>query len=80
MTRMAHYKSNGYLWEEGEVPKCDYCGRTPEQDTLWETPHSGVILCTATSCLQAYTDDNIYQEQIELIEDDDDGEDEGDSD
>lgn len=64
---MGHYASNGYLFDEGEIPQCDFCGRNAEEVTIFETPHSGILLCEKIECLQSYARDNIYQEQVEYF-------------
>tara|TARA_Y100000310_G_C20625486_1_gene785639 strand:- start:1137 stop:1340 length:204 start_codon:yes stop_codon:yes gene_type:complete len=49
-----HYESDGYTWEQGEVPECDYCGKTPEKTTLYETATNGIYVCDEGGCAVEY--------------------------
>lgn len=62
--KMGHYESSGMSWEEGEIPKCEYCGN----EAVWETGTSGVVICDKDKCLCNYVRDN--SDEIEYVEDD----------
>lgn len=59
---MGHYESSGYMWEEGEVPTCYYCGG----EATRSTPTNGVHLCDSMDCADQYLMDNC--DPIEWVE------------
>jgi len=62
-----HYEASGYIWDEGEVPECEYCGK---QATM-TTPTSGVHLCDESECACTYVSDNA--DPIEFVEPEEEG-------
>lgn len=42
---MSHYESDGAICDDGEIPKCSYCGAT-----IFDTCISGIYCCEDNDC------------------------------
>ncbi len=60
------FKSNGMLWDDGDIPKCDYCTKDFDNvESLCETPFSGGLVCEDQECRDALLEDILDNEVIE---------------
>ena len=61
MSKERKFKSSGMLWDDGDMPSCDYCNRNfDEVRTLHETPFSGGLVCEAEICRTDMLDSLLY--------------------
>ena len=62
------YHTSGYIYDGGEIPECDYCGKNEEETSVSPTAHSGVMCCNDQSCMNDYMNDNILCDTFEVVE------------
>jgi len=63
------FQSDGMLWNDGDIPSCDYCGRDFDKvSTLHETPFSGGLVCEDEICRADMLDDLLYKNVDEITE------------
>jgi hypothetical protein len=57
------FKSSGMLWNDGDIPECDYCTKDFDNvEVLLETPISGGLVCEDQECRDALLQDILYNE------------------
>lgn len=57
------FKSSGMLWNDGDIPKCDYCTKDFDNvESLFETPISGGVVCEDQECRDALLKDILCNE------------------
>lgn len=63
------YKSDGYIYEN-EIPCCEYCGKSADLQgvVIFETPHSGILICDSTSCALQYMCQEIKTNEFEKVD------------
>jgi len=66
-SKMGHYESDGCSWDEGEIPKCSYCGTSAKDNEIYETVISGVYCCLDKDCQMKLANECIVCE-IEYVE------------
>lgn len=65
---MPHYESDGAIWEEGEIPKCSFCGTGADETTLFDTSVHDTYCCEEEDC-RAQLGYMVFRGEIELKED-----------
>ena len=62
---MRKFESDGMLWDDGDIPQCDFCSSTiDEVETLHETPFSGELCCDKQECRETLIE-NVLNNQVE---------------
>tara|TARA_R110002020_G_scaffold394112_1_gene604196 strand:+ start:396 stop:716 length:321 start_codon:yes stop_codon:yes gene_type:complete len=56
------YHGPGYIYDNGEIPSCDYCGKDETETSCYPTAHSGVMCCQDQECMNGYMNDNVLCE------------------
>ena len=59
------YNGGGYLYDDGDVPNCEYCGTGAEDSSIYATAHSGILICDKQSCISEYAMNNILCDRLE---------------
>ncbi len=60
---MRTFESNGMMWDDGDIPQCDYCNKSiDEVSSLHETPHSGELCCDNEDCRASLIHNILYHE------------------
>ena len=59
------YNGGGYLYDDGDVPNCEYCGTSAEDTSIFATAHSGILICDEQSCISEYAMNNILCDRLE---------------
>ena len=62
------YHTSGYIYDDGEIPECDYCGKNEEETSISPTAHSGVMCCSNQECMNDYMNNNILCDSFEVVE------------
>lgn len=60
------WSSNGNIWNDGDVPSCNYCNKDiDEVYSLHETPYSGELCCDNKECRETLLDNILCEEVTE---------------
>jgi C4-type Zn-finger protein len=63
MSNIRTFKSSGMIWDDGEIPSCDYCEKDFDNvGTLHETPFSGELVCEQQECRTSMLDSLLYED------------------
>ena len=64
------WNGGGYLYNDGDVPECEYCGENAHKKAIYSTAHSGVLICKSESCILDYAMNNIMTDELihEVVE------------
>ena len=47
---MREFRSSGHLWDDGEIPECNFCGKDFDNvKNLYETPYNE-LCCDSKEC------------------------------
>ena len=64
---MRKFKSDGMIWDDGDIPHCSYCDKSIDDVyTLHETPYSGELVCDDIVCRNDLLDNMLYKEVEEV--------------
>jgi hypothetical protein len=58
------WNGGGYLYDDGDVPQCDYCGENAKEKAIYSTAHSGILICDSESCILDYAMNNIMTDEL----------------
>ena len=53
------YHGQGYIYDDGDVPTCNFCGASADEDTIHSGDYSGEHICEGSSCAIEYMNQNI---------------------
>ena len=60
------FSSNGMIWNDGDIPKCNYCSKDiDEVYSLHETPYSGELCCDDDDCRETLLETILSEEVTE---------------
>jgi hypothetical protein len=62
------YHAKGYIYDDGDIPTCDFCGIGADTDIVHSGDYSGQHICEGDECMREYMSQNIWIEPFELIE------------
>tara|TARA_Y100000310_G_scaffold261793_1_gene271275 strand:+ start:342 stop:665 length:324 start_codon:yes stop_codon:yes gene_type:complete len=62
------YHGSGYIYDDGDVPTCSFCGTTAETDIIHSGDYSGEHICEGEECTQSYMSQNIWINPFEVKE------------
>ena len=62
------YHGHGYIYDDGDVPECSFCGATAEETTIHSGDYSGEHICESEGCCVEYMNQNILVNPFERIE------------
>jgi len=58
------WNGGGYLYNDGDVPECNYCCENAHKKAIYSTAHSGVTICESESCILDYAMNNIMTDEL----------------
>ena len=58
------WEGGGYLYDDGEVPKCTYCEKNGTETGIFASAYSGVLVCSDKECLLTYAEEYIRTEEL----------------
>ena len=58
MKRNLEWRSSGYIYDNGDIPQCSYCTRDGITADIYETAHSGILICDNKECALEYVGQN----------------------
>jgi|TARA_Y100000034_G_C6627133_1_gene273618 hypothetical protein len=59
------WQSSGYLYDDGDIPKCSYCTKDGLASLIFETAHSGILICDNDHCALSYVTSEIMCNELE---------------
>ena len=62
------YHGKGYIYDDGEIPECYFCGLTAENAIIHSGDYSGQHICEDKECMYQYMSQNIWVNPFELKE------------
>jgi hypothetical protein len=58
------WDGGGYLYDDGDVPECNFCNEDANYTAIYSTAHSGVLVCADEKCLLEYCEHNIKTDEL----------------
>jgi len=58
------WEGGGYLYNDGDVPECEYCGENAHSKAIFSSAHSGVLICESNGCVMDYAMNNIMTDEL----------------
>ena len=62
------YHGSGYIYDDGDVPTCGFCGTTADTEIIHSGDYSGEHICEGVECMQSYMSQNIWINPFEAKE------------
>ena len=62
------YHASGYIYDDGDVPTCSFCGTTAETDIIHSGDYSGEHICEGEECMHSYMAQNVWTKPFEVKE------------
>ena len=62
------YHGSGYIYDDGDVPTCGFCGTTADTEIIHSGDYSGEHICEGVECMQSYMSQNIWINPFEVKE------------
>ncbi len=66
--KVTEYHGHGYIYDNGDVPECSFCGTTAETDIIHSGDYSGQHICESEECCVQYMNENILINPFEAKE------------
>ena len=66
--KKTEYHGHGYIYDDGDIPTCSFCGNTAEDETIHSGDYSGEHICESPSCAVEYMNQNILINPFEATE------------
>ena len=68
MAKVRKFEGDGQIWDDGDIPKCDFCGKTADETTIHETVFNDNC-CGDADCISRLGQQAL-KEPIEEVESD----------
>ena len=62
------YHGKGYIYDNGDVPECSFCGTTAEDSIIHSGDYSGEHICESEECMSEYMNQNVYINSFDVVE------------
>ena len=62
------YHGSGYIYDNGDIPTCDFCGVGADTEIIHSVDYSGQHICESEGCCVEYMNQNILINPFERIE------------
>ena len=66
--KVTEYHAKGYIYDNGDIPTCDFCGVGADTDIVHSGDYSGQHICEGKECMYEYMSQNIWIEPFEAKE------------
>ena len=60
------YHGKGYIYDDGDIPECYFCGATAENEYIHAGDYSGQHICEGRECMYEYMSQNIWVNPFEV--------------
>ena len=65
---VTEYHGHGYIYDNGDIPTCNFCGATAEDEIIHSGDYSGQHICEGKECAIEYMSQNIWINPFEAKE------------
>ena len=66
--KIIEYHAKGYIYNDGDIPTCDFCGVGADKEIVHSGDYSGQHICEGEECMYEYMSQNIWIEPFEAKE------------
>ena len=66
--KVTEYHGHGYIYDNGDIPTCDFCGVGADTDIIHSGDYSGQHICESQECANEYMSQNIWINPFEAKE------------
>ena len=65
--KVTEYHGKGYIYNNGDIPTCDFCGVGADNEIIHSGDYSGQHICEGEECMQSYMSENIWINPFEAV-------------
>ena len=65
--KVTEYHGQGYIYDNGDIPACDFCGVGADSEIIHSGDYSGQHICEGEECMQSYMSQNIWINPFEAV-------------
>ena len=66
--KVTEYHGHGYIYDNGDIPTCDFCGVGANEEIIHSGDYSGQHICESQECAKEYMSENIWINPFEAKE------------
>ena len=66
--KVIEYHAKGYIYDNGDIPTCSFCGVGADTEIIHSGDYSGQHICEGQNCANEYMSQNIWTAPFEDIE------------
>ena len=66
--KVIEYHGHGYIYDDGDIPTCNYCGEGADNTIIHSGDYSGQHICESQECANEYMSQNIWINPFEAKE------------
>ena len=66
--KVTEYHGHCYIYDNGDIPTCDFCGVGADTDIIHSGDYSGQHICESQECANEYMSQNIWINPFEAKE------------
>ena len=66
--KVTEYHGHGYIYDNGDIPTCDFCGVGANEEIIHSGDYSGQHICESQECANEYMSENIWINPFEAKE------------
>ena len=66
--KVIEYHAKGYIYDNGDIPTCDFCGVGANEEIIHSGDYSGQHICESQECANEYMSENIWINPFEAKE------------
>ena len=67
MAKVIEYHGHGYIYNDGTIPTCDFCGIGADTEIIHSGDYSGQHICEGEECANEYMSQNIWISPFEQV-------------
>mgnify|MGYP003653372845 FL=1 len=65
--KVTEYHGKGYIYNNGDIPTCDFCGVGADSEIIHSGDYSGEHICESEGCCVEYMNQNILTNPFEAV-------------
>ena len=65
--KVIEYHGQGYIYDDGVIPTCDFCGIGADTEIIHSGDYSGQHICEGEECANEYMSQNLYINPFEKV-------------
>ena len=65
--KVTEYHGQGYIYDNGDIPVCDFCGVGADSEIIHSGDYSGQHICEGEECMQSYMSQNVWIKPFEAV-------------